>query len=136
LKISRHRQLFSLFNTIVTGDDPDVVRGKPHPDIFEVAARRLGILSANNNINNNNNNENNNEKMKVEDEQQRRRCLVFEDAPAGVQAALAAKMPVCWVPDPRLDLQQLDRQPGVYVVPSLDRFDPEMFSLPQNTISF
>jgi sugar-phosphatase len=46
----------------VTGEN--VHRGKPAPDCFLVAAKRLG--------------------QKIED------CLVFEDAPAGIQAAEAA----------------------------------------------
>lgn len=46
----------------VTGED--VKRGKPAPDCFLLAAQRLG--------------------QKIED------CLVFEDAPAGIQAAEAA----------------------------------------------
>ncbi len=44
----------------------DGLRGKPHPDIFEEAARRLGVPAA--------------------------RCLVFEDAPLGIEAARRAGM--------------------------------------------
>lgn len=44
----------------------DGLRGKPHPDIFEEAARRLGVAPA--------------------------ACLVFEDAPLGVEAARRAGM--------------------------------------------
>ena len=47
---------------IVTGED--VAQGKPAPDCFQLAAKRLGV--------------------DVRD------CLVFEDAPAGIQAAEAA----------------------------------------------
>jgi beta-phosphoglucomutase-like phosphatase (HAD superfamily) len=47
--------------------------GKPAPDLFLVAARRLGADPA--------------------------RCLVIEDAPAGVAAARAAGMAVVAVPD-------------------------------------
>ncbi|MGZ3686683.1 MAG: HAD family hydrolase [Bdellovibrionota bacterium] len=54
------------FRTLITGDD--VKRGKPAPDIFLLAASRLGFLP--------------------ED------CVVLEDAPQGVQAALSAKMKV------------------------------------------
>jgi sugar-phosphatase len=42
----------------------DVTRGKPAPDCFELAAKRLGVAA--------------------------RDCLVFEDAPAGIAAAEAA----------------------------------------------
>ena len=44
----------------------DGLRGKPHPDIFEEAARRLGVAPA--------------------------QCIVFEDAPLGVEAARRAGM--------------------------------------------
>ena len=51
-----------LIQTVITG--ADVVRGKPHPDVFLKAAAGLGIPPA--------------------------RCIVLEDAPVGVEAALAA----------------------------------------------
>jgi beta-phosphoglucomutase len=54
----------SLFSAIVTGKD--VVRGKPDPQVFLLAAERLGVPPA--------------------------RCAVIEDAPAGVAAANAAGM--------------------------------------------
>lgn len=44
----------------------DGLRGKPHPDIFEAAAQRLGVPAA--------------------------ACLVFEDAPLGIEAARRAGM--------------------------------------------
>ena len=44
----------------------DGLRGKPHPDIFEAAALRLGVAAAS--------------------------CLVFEDAPLGIEAARRAGM--------------------------------------------
>jgi alpha,alpha-trehalose phosphorylase len=53
-----------LFDTVVTGSD--IRRAKPEPEIFELAARKLGVHPFN--------------------------CLVFEDARSGVQAALAAGM--------------------------------------------
>ncbi|HEY2946718.1 MAG TPA: HAD family phosphatase [Vicinamibacteria bacterium] len=49
---------------VVRGDE--VPRGKPHPDIFLVAAARIGVPP--------------------------RECLAFEDSPAGVAAARAAGM--------------------------------------------
>jgi beta-phosphoglucomutase len=44
----------------------DVARGKPHPDVFLKAAEKLGVLPAD--------------------------CIVFEDAPMGVEAARRAGM--------------------------------------------
>ncbi|PXW94988.1 HAD superfamily hydrolase (TIGR01509 family) [Sphaerotilus hippei] len=45
----------------------DGLRGKPHPDIFLEAARRLGLAAT--------------------------QCLVYEDAPLGIEAARRAGMP-------------------------------------------
>ena len=58
--------LATAFSIIVRGDQ--VGRGKPAPDVFIEAARRLGIAPAD--------------------------CLVFEDAPMGIEAAQAAGMRV------------------------------------------
>jgi pseudouridine-5'-monophosphatase len=77
LKTTRHRDWFAEFPVIVLGDDPRVRRGKPAPDIFLVAAAALGVEPA--------------------------RCVVVEDAPAGVEAAHAAGMQVVAVPDPGMD---------------------------------
>lgn len=55
---------FARFEATVCGDDPEVHRSKPAPDIFLVAARRLGV--------------------RIED------CLVIEDSPLGVAAGKAA----------------------------------------------
>lgn len=58
--------LAEAFSIIVRGDE--VARGKPAPDVFIEAARRLGVDAAD--------------------------CLVFEDAPMGIEAAHAAGMRV------------------------------------------
>ena len=42
LKTSPHRNVFDKFDFFVNGSsDPEVKRGKPHPDIFLVCASRL-----------------------------------------------------------------------------------------------
>lgn len=61
----------SRFETLVGGDE--VENGKPAPDIFLAAARRLGVSPE--------------------------RCLVLEDSEAGVQGAAAAGMTPIMVPD-------------------------------------
>jgi pseudouridine-5'-monophosphatase len=77
LKTSRHLDWFSLFAVKITGDDARVARGKPAPDIFLVAAAGLCV--------------------------EPRACLVFEDSPAGVEAARAAGMQIVAVPDAQMD---------------------------------
>ena len=56
--------LDSIFKVVVTADD--VTHGKPAPDMFLLAASRMGVAPA--------------------------RCLVFEDADPGLRAAAAAGM--------------------------------------------
>lgn len=59
-----------LFKVVVTADD--VVHGKPAPDMFLLAAKLMGVAPA--------------------------KCLVFEDAVPGIQAAVAAGMQYVHVP--------------------------------------
>ncbi|MBQ9008206.1 MAG: HAD family phosphatase [Clostridia bacterium] len=59
------------FTVIVCGDDP--VRSKPEPDIFLLAAERLGICPEH--------------------------CLVLEDSPSGIRAGFNGGMQVCMIPD-------------------------------------
>jgi len=64
--------LRSLFPVVVTPEDVAPGRGKPHPDMFLLAAEKLGVAAG--------------------------ACLVFEDALPGVAAAKAAGMQVVLVP--------------------------------------
>lgn len=64
--------LDGLFKIVVTPKDVGPGRGKPEPDMFLEAARRMGVAPE--------------------------RCLVFEDAEPGIRAALAAGMQVVRVP--------------------------------------
>ena len=62
--------LLDLFEIIIT--PADVVHGKPAPDMFFLAAERMGVIPA--------------------------ECLVFEDGQAGIDAANAAGMQSVFVP--------------------------------------
>jgi len=101
VKMSRHRDLFSLFSHAVYGsDDPAVARGKPDPDIFLVAASRFPEAPS------------------------PEKCLVFEDSVSGVQGALEAGMQVVMVPEHSV-------HPGATeVLQSLEMFDPSKYGLP------
>ena len=63
--------LLGFFGSASGGDE--VARGKPHPDLFLLASRRLGMDAA--------------------------RCLVFEDSEHGALGAFAAGMSAVIVPD-------------------------------------
>ena len=76
LKSSRHKEWFEIFNFVITGDDPAIKKGKPNPDIFLLAARMFQASPE--------------------------YCLVFEDSPAGIEAARAAGMNTVAVPDPHM----------------------------------
>lgn len=105
LKITNHCELFNMFNHRVCGSsDPAVKRGKPAPDIFLVAASRFPDKPSPDN------------------------CLVFEDAPNGVAAAVSAGMQVVMVPDSRIskDLCKC----ATCCINSLRDFQPELFGLP------
>ncbi|VEN41383.1 unnamed protein product [Callosobruchus maculatus] len=105
LKAGPHRELFKAFSHVVCGgDDPEVRHGKPRPDIFLVCASRFY------------------DKPKPE------KCLVFEDSPNGVKAAVAAKMQTVMIPD-ELVPQEL-RKEATVVVKCLDQTPLEAFGLP------
>ena len=102
-KFEKHKKWFSQFAQIVRGDDPELKEGKPAPDIFLLAANRVGVDPA--------------------------ECLVFEDAPTGTEAALAAGMSVVVVPDPNMD--HCHYKNASQIISSLKDFDPEYWGLPK-----
>nr|XP_050866954.1 pseudouridine-5'-phosphatase [Vespula vulgaris] len=105
IKTQRWEHIFDLFHhKVYGGTDPEVQNGKPHPDIFFVAAQRFP------------------------DKPKPSECLVFEDSPNGVEAAVAAGMQVVMVPDPLLDKKYY--QNATIVLKSLEDFRPELFGLP------
>lgn len=106
LKLQRHPEVLAAFvGNIIAAED--VKKGKPDPEMFLQAAERLGTPAA--------------------------ECLVFEDAPNGVQAARAGNMPVVAVPHPLLRdmpeewaiISEADQ-----VLASLEEFDPAVWGLP------
>ena len=102
-KFEKHKKWFSQFTQIVRGDDPELKEGKPAPDIFLLAAKRLRVDPA--------------------------ECLVFEDAPTGTEAALAAGMSVVVVPDPNMN--HCHYKNASQIISSLKDFDPEYWGLPK-----
>eukprot|EP01035_Chromulina_nebulosa_P018079 gene18079-23727_t len=76
-KRMKHNEMFRKVNVVVCGDDEQVKKGKPHPDIYLIAASRLGLNPES--------------------------CLAFEDALSGVESATRAGLICIAVPDKQLD---------------------------------
>lgn len=89
--LDRHR-ITKFFDVIVTGDE--VERGKPAPDIYLAAAKKLNVTASD--------------------------CLVVEDALSGIAAAKAAKMRVVAIPDRRFVDPSEYAKETAYVLDSLD----------------
>ena len=104
-KYEKHKKWFSLFTQIVRGDDPELKQGKPAPDIFLLAAKRIGVEPA--------------------------KCLVFEDAPSGTEAAIAAGMSVVVVHHPEMDCKYFKN--ASQIITSLIDFEPKSWGLPRFT---
>jgi beta-phosphoglucomutase-like phosphatase (HAD superfamily) len=98
VKRIKHQSIFGRMSQIVCGDDPEVLNGKPAPDIYLTAARRLGVEPCH--------------------------CLAIEDSLSGVQSAKRAGMHVCACPDIRLDLNPFrEETPHILANSSLEAFD-------------
>lgn len=106
-----HPELFAYFSVIVCGNDPQVARGKPEPDIFLLAAKRLYAQTSGDG----------------DGESITPRCVVFEDSVLGVQAGKAAGMHTVAIPDPRIYEDASERE-ALYqhadaIITSLEHFD-------------
>jgi len=87
----RQSGLLDRFEALAGGNE--VQRGKPEPDIFLLAAARLGVAPET--------------------------CLVFEDSSYGAQGALAAGMGVVLVPDLKPPTEDIERR-AVRILGSLE----------------
>jgi len=85
------------FRVVVSSDE--VAQGKPAPDVFTLAAERLGAPAA--------------------------RIVVVEDSLNGVRAAKAAGMAVALVPNAAVPPQPGAREAADLVVPTIAAVDPE-----------
>jgi len=89
--------LADAFGAVVSADE--VERGKPQPDVFLEAARRLGVAPE--------------------------RCLVIEDSLFGVRAGRAAGMVVVLVPNPHAPDSEIAKVEADHVVARLGLVDPD-----------
>lgn len=71
LELLEKVDIVDYFNTIVCGDE--IEKGKPEPDIFLMASKKLGVNPE--------------------------RCIVLEDSENGILAATRANMIPIWIPD-------------------------------------
>ena len=110
LKERFHKDFFSLFDHIlISPDEPEIVRGKPDPAVFEICAKRF-----------------------IPPPVSSKNVLVFEDSISGVQAAISANMNCVWITDSKT-LFSTDLPPDfspTLSISSLLHFQPELFKLP------
>ena len=102
MKTVNHQEWLKIFDQVTLGDDPAIAQGKPAPDIFLLAAKRLNAKPEN--------------------------CLVFEDSIAGMNAAIAAEMNVVAIPDPVFDKKLFSQ--ANQVLNSMTDFEPQAWNLP------
>jgi beta-phosphoglucomutase-like phosphatase (HAD superfamily) len=102
-KKQKHEKMFRSFQHIVCGDDPCVKNGKPAPDIYLEAAKRLGVHPS--------------------------ECLVFEDALTGAQAGKLAGCHVVAVPDPRMERESF-LHVADEIIESLLQFSGQRWGIP------
>ncbi|XP_049869359.1 probable pseudouridine-5'-phosphatase [Pectinophora gossypiella] len=104
LHLAARPKLFSYFHHIVTATDSQLKRGKPHPQIYLLAASRFT------------------------QDPKPANCLVFEDSPTGLLAGYRAGMQVVVIPSRKFDREQINT--ATLFISSLTEFKPEIFGLP------
>jgi len=117
--------LFGLFRgNVACGDDEELRgKGKPMPDVFLVAAKKIERDVGEGDVSDL-------DEAYDMQRQERARGLVFEDATSGVIAAVRAGMNVVWVPDPRLKEISNSDLGAAQTLQSLEDFKPEEWGLP------
>lgn len=108
LKLMKHQEWLQGFcDYLISGDDEQVKKGKPAPDIFLAAAKGINVDPSH--------------------------CLVFEDSPSGCEAGASAGAIVIAVPDP---IMPHERYPRAHlIIKSLNDFKPEAYGLPPRDAS-
>lgn len=101
-KSSRHGPFFALFGAVVHADM--VAAGKPAPDLFLEAARRLGVPAAG--------------------------CVAVEDAPAGVVSAKAAGMVAVALPNEAVGRPAYAAAGADFFLDRIDEMPLEQLGLP------
>ncbi|KAK0455568.1 HAD-like domain-containing protein [Desarmillaria tabescens] len=123
LKTGHLQEIFRCFDgRVVCADDERwVMKGKPEPDIFLVAAREMlhrNVGEARSEISETH-------------EAERRKGLVFEDGLPGMQAGKRAGMNVIWIPDANLlDVEYVGEEKADAMLKSIEDFVPEEWGLP------
>lgn len=105
-KIQSHQDLLNKMHHAVCGSE--VKRGKPNPDIFELAFEKFE-----------------NKELK------RNEVLVFEDSPLGIKAANTLGMASVYVPDSNVNIEKSLDEVGAnatIVIKSLNDFDFNLFN--------
>lgn len=103
LKMRNHMNIFQFINHVVTSDD--VLIGKPNPKVYHLAAQKFPARPKPSS------------------------CLVFEDTPNGLKAADAAKMQCVFIPQMKVDDENL-KEMATIILKSIEDFEPEIFALP------
>ena len=98
VKRTYHTWLFDQMDHVICGDDPELVAGKPSPDIYLLAASRLHLLPS--------------------------QCIAFEDSVSGCQSAYEAGCYVIAIPDMRILATSPQEGNQDLLHPSLQAFQP------------